>query len=86
MQAPRSFGEFTRYRDGSVVPAGATLSLEPGKLRWTVGDEGLAYLEDLPAGARLTVDASGGEVHCTAILDVPKDLSSVPDIGIVTCL
>jgi outer membrane usher protein len=68
--------------DGSYLPSGATL--QAGDSSWAVADEGEAYLDGIPNGP-LSLSASGGDIHCMVQIDVPKDISDIPDLGDAVC-
>jgi outer membrane usher protein len=71
-----------RMLGGSFLPSGAVLSA--GNASWTVADEGEAYLDGVMEGP-LHMEASGGDIHCTVFITVPKDKSSIPDLGEFVC-
>lgn len=68
--------------DGSYLPAGAMLTVN-GVL-WPIADLGEAYVGGTTPGP-LTVSASWDASHCTASIVLPKDMSSIPNIGKVIC-
>jgi outer membrane usher protein len=72
-----------RQADGSVVPAGARVTVSPGENEFLVGKRGEVYLMDLVDSNRLSVLWKGGSCQIDLPLD-PKGPSE-PRIGPLTC-
>jgi len=69
--------------DGTVVPAGARVTVSPGENEFLVGKRGEVYLMDLADSNSLSVHWQGGSCHLDLSLD-PKGPSE-PRIGPLTC-
>lgn len=72
-----------RRFDGSVVPAGARVTVSPGENSFPVGKRGEAYLMNLSDDNHLSVKWDGGACDLTLPLDPAGP--SEPRIGPVTC-
>jgi outer membrane usher protein len=72
-----------RQFDGSVIPAGARVTVAPGEQSFLVGKRGEAYLMDLSDSNELSVQWRGGACEFTLPLD-PSGPSE-PRIGPLTC-
>jgi hypothetical protein len=72
-----------RQRDGSVVPAGARVTVSPGDSSFIVGKRGEAYLMDLADSNHLIVQWQ--DQVCELILPLDPAGPSEPRIGPVTC-
>jgi len=59
-----------RDANGQWVAAGSPVTLAPGGHKSTVGYDGRVYLEDPPAGGRVTVSKEYG----TCSVDLPRTL------------
>jgi outer membrane usher protein len=70
--------------DGTFLPPGTVLRRPDVLEEWYVALKGLAYLTELPVG-EVKGRAETEKGTCTFTLMVPKDLSSVPDLGTVVC-
>jgi outer membrane usher protein len=72
-----------RQLDGSVVPAGAQVTVSPGETSFIVGKRGEAYLMDLTDSNHLTVQWP--DHVCELMLPLDPAGPSEPRIGPVTC-
>jgi len=79
-----------RDRDGQWIPAGTTARVLPAAagddgqaILTTVGHDGFVYLQDPPAGARLSVQR--GADHCSATLPDPLPARGWIDLGEMSC-
>ncbi len=70
-------------RDGSVVPAGARVTVSPNETSFIVGKRGEAYLMDLTDSNHLTVQWP--DHVCELLLPLDPAGPSEPRIGPVTC-
>jgi outer membrane usher protein FimD/PapC len=72
-----------RQVDGSVVPAGARVTVPPGEKDFLVGKRGEAYLMNLSDSNHLSVQWKEGACHLILPLDPagPRE----PRIGPLTC-
>jgi outer membrane usher protein len=68
---------------GGFLPAGATLNV--GDRSWPVLDEGEAYLDGITPGI-VHMTAHAGDMFCHFNLELPKDITNIPDLGNVICL
>jgi outer membrane usher protein len=73
------------HADGSPLLSGAALQISHDPTRsWPVGYGGLAYLTGIVAGP-IDFLASEGSKSCRVHVDVPRDLTQVPDLGTIVC-
>lgn len=78
-----------RLASGGWVPAGTPVWLQPAdasaaaSAATVVGHDGVVYLQDPPAGARLQI--SSKQSTCTVALPVPAQTEGRVDLGELTC-
>jgi hypothetical protein len=72
-----------RQINGTIVPAGARVTVSPGKRSFLVGKRGEVYLMDLADSNKLSVQWQGGKCHLVLILDPSGPIE--PRIGPLTC-
>jgi outer membrane usher protein len=72
-----------RGADGAWIAAGTSVTLEPGGQQATVGYDGRLYLQDPPAGGRLTAQLAQGP--CVARLPEAFPLRGRIDLGDLLC-
>ena len=70
---------------GAYLPAGSLIARVGGTKTWTVAYEGAAYLDGVISGHVAFVATLTNASTCRFVLDIPKNLDGMPNLGTAVC-